>query len=151
MKNKSKLLSLVVVLVLVVAFALVACVPQGNQPNDPQEGTCTVVVGEKAYSVDLSKVTITEGLFSVLDYLKDTQGLTYSATNGYLNSIDSLANNYETSEYIYIYTSVKADFDVSDYATTEEYNDVTLTSSGVGGKEMHIEKDCVILITLIKW
>lgn len=147
MKNKSKLLSLVVVLVLVVAFALVACVPQ----NNPQEGTCTIVVGEKAYTVDLSKVTITDGLFSVLDYLKDNQGLTYSATDGYLNSIDSLANNYETGEYIYIYTSVKADFDVSEYASTKEYNGATLTSSGVGGKEMHIEKDCIILITLIKW
>lgn len=148
MKNKSKLLSLVIILVLVVAFALVACVPQ---ENNPQEGTCTIVVGEKAYTVDLSKVTVTDGLFSVLDYLKDSQGLTYSATNGYFNSIDSLSNNSDTSEYIYIYTSVKADFDVSEYASTKEYNDVTLTSSGVGGKDMHIEKDCVILITLIKW
>lgn len=145
MKNRSKLLTLSLILVLVVAFALVACVPQ------PSDGTCTLVVGEKAYSVDLSKIGITNGLFSVLDYLKDTQGLTYTANNGYLESIDSMANNSETGEYLYIYTTVKADFDVSEYVSTREYNGITLTSSGVGAGSMHIENGCTILIGYIKF
>lgn len=147
MKNRSKLLTLSLILVLVVAFALVACVPQPGK----QDGTCTLVVGEKAYSVDLSKVNITNGLFSVLDYLKDTQGLTYTANNGYLETIDSMANNSQTGEYLYIYTTVKADFDVSEYVSTREYNGITLTNSGFGAESMHIENGCTILIGYIKF
>lgn len=151
MKNRSKLLTLSLILVLVVAFALVACVPQVKPQPGEQGDACTLVVGEKAYSVDLSKVEITKGLFSVLDYLKDTQGLTYTANSGYLETIDSMANNSQTGEYLYIYTTVKADFDVTEYVSTREYNGITLTSSGVGAESMHIENGCTILIGYIKF
>ena len=66
-----------------------------------------------------------------------------------INKVGSLENNDETWEYIYLYTSVAQDVDVSEYATTVEYKGQTLTSSGVGASDMHLEDGAIIYIGTI--
>lgn len=147
MKNFKKLMVLFVIVALV--FALVGCI----EPTADTEGKMTVVVGETAYTVELSEVTVNNGLLSILEYLKETQGLVYETRSDSYGTMIIKANELEensaTGTYIYIYTSVTKDYDVSEYATTKEYNGTTLTNSGVGASLMSIEKDSIILITTI--
>lgn len=147
MGNFKKLMVLFVIVALV--LALVGCI----EPTADTEGKMTVVVGETAYTVELSEVTVNNGLFSILDYLKETQGLVYETRSDSYGTMiikaNELEENVATGTYIYIYTSVTKDHDVSEYASMKEYNGTTLTNSGVGASLMSIEKDSIILIATI--
>lgn len=143
-------------LVLVMIMALVCAVSCSNEQD--ASGEMTIVIGgEKVteYKVDLDKVEIKEGLISVLDYLKSENKLTYTANDSgygaYLTSVGDVKEDSANSTYVYIWTSVEADFDTSAYATTMEYNGKTLTSSGVGASSMHIEDGAVVYIGTIKY
>ena len=160
MKKRISSIALVLVVILA-ALSFAACT--SNQGSDVTTttsttaaavDTMTVVIGTEtpvAYTVELGKFEITDGLMSVLEYLKTTQGLEYTADDtgygAFLTKIDSLEQ--KDGNYIYIYTSVEKDIDVSQYATTVEYNGATITSAGVGASELTIEADCVIYIGTI--
>ena len=75
----------------------------------------------------------------------------FSETGGFINEVGTLKNDAAANAYIIIYTSVEKDFDVSQYATTTDYKGVTLTSSGVGFKEMHVEEGAIILFKVVKF
>ena len=114
----------------------------------------TLVIGTDeptAYTVDLGAFEITDGLMSVLEYLKTTQGLEYASDDtgygAFLTRVGALEQ--KDGAYIYLYTSVEKDIDVSQYATTVEYNGATITSAGVGATELTIEPDCIIYIGTI--
>lgn len=113
----------------------------------------TVILGTEpsvVYTVDLDDVEITNGLISVLDYLKEKEGLEVvyedSGYGAYLTQIGDIKQDAANGVYIYLWTSVEKDFDVSQYATTVTVNGMTLTSSGVGASQMTVEEDCVIYI-----
>lgn len=120
----------------------------------PAVKTMTLVVGTEtptAYTVELDKVEITEGVMSVLAYLKTTEGLDYASDDtgygAFLTKVGALEQ--ADGKYIYLYTSVEKDIDVSQYATTVEFEGKTLTSAGVGASEMTIEDCCIIYIGTI--
>ena len=46
---------------------------------------------------------------------------------------------------------MEKDFDVSEYATTVDYDGKTLTNSGVGVSQMSVKEGCTILITTISF
>ena len=119
------------------------------------KGYCKVVLGDEnktEYEIDLDLVNINNGLLSVLDHLKETKGLTYSCdASGFLTDVGNVKQDTAAGVYIYLYTSVVKDQDVSQYATTMKYNDLTLISTGVGTKDMTIEKDAIIYIGTISW
>ena len=75
----------------------------------------------------------------------------FSETGGFINEVGTLKNDAAANAYIMIYTSVEKDFDVSQYATTTDYKGVTLTSSGFGFKEMHVEEGAIILFKVVKF
>jgi hypothetical protein len=106
------------------------------------------------YTIDLSKAE-GDGLFAALDYAKEKYGLAYSysgeGTSAYLEQVGDLKNDSSAGVYIYVYTSVDKDFDVSEYATTIEYKGQTLHSSGVGAYSMTLEDGAVIYIGTIKY
>ena len=157
MMLKNKLLRL---LALTIAFAtallsLTAC---GGTDNSGTEGTLTLVIFDEVaveYEVDLSLVGEGDGLMPVLSYLSENEGLTYTATDGgygaYLTSLGTLRESAIEGKYLYVYTSVAADFDVSAYAKTVDYAGVTLTSSGVGISEMTLTDGAVIYVTYITY
>ncbi len=146
----TKLFALLTLLVLVLALGLVGC--NGN-PGETAAGSCTVVIGgetETVYTVALSEVIVTEGLRSVLAHLAATEGLTVAyRQDGVLTRVGDLVAH--DNVYLWLYTSVEADFDVSVYATTIDYHGRTLVSPGVGVAEMTVEDGAVYYIGTIDW
>ena len=149
----SRLLALALALT-VTLFCLVSC----STGEIDAEGSVTVVIyGTEAteYTVSLDSLSDGEGLIPVLDYLKAEEGVDYTATDAgygaYLTSLGTLKENATEGKYLYVYTSVEADFDVSAYAKTVEYDGKTLTSSGVGISEMSLTDGAVIYFTYITY
>ena len=145
MKMK-KILALLLALCLTVC-ALASCSAIG-------EGKATVVVAGAEtveYTVNLGKVEGDKGLISVLDYLKQKEGLDYSVTGTMLDYVGDVKNDYDKGEYVYLYTSVQKDKDVTEWATTIDYKGTTLTSSGVGATDMSLEDGAIIYVGIIKW
>ncbi len=125
-----------------------------DKRNEESGGVATLVVaGEEIaeYEVELDGLDLSEGVISLLKSLKSDGVLDYSMSGTMLESVGDVANDAAANKWIYVYTSVAADADVSQYATTVEYNGQTLTSSGVGASDMHIEDGAVIYIGLISW
>ena len=136
------------VVMIFAAFSLTAC-----SEND-SEGNATLVIAteeKQVYDIPLSKIGEGKGVVPALEYLKEEKGLEYDLASGYLNSIGGLANDYVAGKYIYIYTSVEKDFDVSEYKMEMEYEGKTLVSSGVGIEDMSLTDGAVVYIGLISW
>ncbi len=143
------------ILALTLAIVCIGLVFVGCQKEEVSEtGFCTVVIeGEPAteYRINLDEVTGTDGLLSVLEYLKAEEGLSYVAEAGFLTEVGALKQDATAGKYVYIWTSVEKDFDVSAYASTKTYGDLTLTSSGVGAKDMTVTDGATIYIGLYSW
>lgn len=150
MKNFSKV-AVIVCLALALVLCAVAC-----QPEMPSKGEVTIVVapleGEATeYEVDLSDIAEDGGVIAILDYLQTNKRLEYSRYGAYLTKVGNLQQNDATGEYIYLYTSVAKDADVSEYASTVEYKGKTLNNSGEGVARMSVEDGAIIYITIIKF
>ena len=119
------------------------------------KGYCKIVLGDTSkteYEVNLDLVTVDNGLLSVLDYLKAEKGLTYACdASGFLTEVGGVKQDTSAGVYVYLFTSVVKDQDVSKYKTTQTYGDMTLVSAGVGTKDMTIENGAVIYIGTISW
>ena len=143
------------VLAIIMALCLAATIFMGCTRKESVNGYCTVVLGnanQTAYTVNLDNVTIDNGLISLLDHLKKAEGLTYSCDpSGFLTEVGDVKQDTGAGVYIYIYTSVEKDQDVSQYAKAMTYNSSTLVSTGVGAKDMTIEDGAVIYIGTIVW
>jgi len=174
-KTKMKKTKFLRVLALLMALCLVSLLFVGCEKNDKGDtaetgttaeslteaasqnvkGYCKIVLGDTnktEYEINLDLVKTDKGLLSVLDYLKETKGLTYACdASGFLTEVGGVKQDTAAGVYIYLYTSVVKDQDVSQYATTVKYNDLTLVSAGVGTKDMTIEKDAIIYIGTIVW
>ena len=148
--------ALLLLLLVAICISVVSC-----GTNESVKGVITVVVENEnvgtssvvdttAYEVDLDKVT-GEGVKGVFEYLKENENLTFEMSSGMINKLGSLYNDYTAGTYIYLYTSIEADFDVSQYKMTKEYGDITLTSSGVGIDDMHLEEGCIIYVGTISY
>lgn len=151
MKHAKKLSALLLALILMLSFA--AC---GSEQKSA--GQCTIVVGgqeEKVYSVPLNALSVDKGLISVLDYLKENEGLdveyTESATGAFLTKVGECEQDEKSGVYVYIYTSVEKDFDVSEYKKTMDYKGTALTSSGVGASQMTVCDGAIVYIGTIKY
>lgn len=142
------------ILALALALCLMLCALTSCFLNEIGEGKATVVVaGEETveYTVNLGKIEGKKGLVSVLDYLKEKEGLDYSISGTMLDYVGDVKNDYDKGEYVYIYTTVEKDKDVSQWAQTIDYRGTTLTSAGVGATEMTIEDGAIIYIGTIVW
>ena len=115
------------------------------------DGALTLVIEGEAiacYTVSLDKVDAERGVLGVIEYLGEIDALSYEMSGTMLTRIGELANG-EGGRYIYVFTSVAADHDVSQYAKTAVYGDMTLGSTGVGIEEMTVEAGMVIYIALV--
>ncbi|MDE5756186.1 MAG: hypothetical protein K2I23_03770 [Clostridia bacterium] len=155
MKKYSKIL-VAILLITLLATALFACI---NPDNDSQ-GKMTLVVlngdDAKEYTVDLAKIpsgNSSTGLMAILDYLKDKGELTYTSNDSgygaYLTQVNELTEG--GGNYIYVYTDVQADFDVTQYASQITYKNKSYTNSGVGASQMSVKDGCTIIITTISF
>ena len=143
---------ILVLLAASLALSLAAC---SNEQS--LTGECKIVIAstpETVYTVDLSEVEITEGVYSVLKYLRDTEGLEFTAqesaaTGAYLTELEGL--ELSAGQYIYTWTSVESDFDASGMAEDVEYNGITLKPSATGLSSMSLEDGAIIYIGYIEF
>ncbi len=118
-------------------------------------GTVKVYVGSEnvCYTVDLSKVEIKNGLFSVIEYLSEEENLalnySVSAFSYYVTEFGSLKEG--DGNYIYFYTSISSDFDVSSYKREVAIFGQTLVSSRVGVQDMKVENNAVYFVGLVNY
>ena len=154
MKKYAKIL-VAILLISLLATALFACI----NPDSDSQGKMTLVVldgdNTKEYSVQLEDVTdiSSKGLVAILDHLKAKGELTYSSNDSgygaYLTQVNGLSEG--NGIYVYVYTDVQADFDVSQYASQITYKDKSYTNSGVGISQMSVKDGCTIVITTISF
>lgn len=138
------------VAVAILCVALVGCAPT------VAEGECLIVIAAyeenvKEYKVNLNEENSGEGLFSVLEYLKENEGLTYvaqeSTYGAYLLEIGDVKPDSTKGEYVKLYTSVESDFDTSAYFEETEYKGIKLGTAGVGASSMKLEGGAIYYIT----
>ncbi len=148
MKKTAKTL-LMLIMLLVATLAVVSCSDDGNFDKDDK---MTLVVAEeeaKVFEIPLADFKKSDSLVSVLDYLKEEGKLDYEISGTFLTRVGDVKN--EGNRYLYVFTTVEADVDVSQYASTVQYGDMTITSSGVGAQKMHLENGATIYIGTIVW
>lgn len=153
MKKYAKIIT-AILLVTLLALTFVACI----DPDNNSQGTMTLVLlngdDAKEYTVDLSKIPSDSnqtGLMAVLDYLQSDGQLTYAEEGGLLTQVGILTDQRVDGKYIYIYTDVETDFDVSAYAVQITYKEKSYTNSGFGASQMSIKDGCTIVITYLIW
>ena len=153
MKNLKKIAALLLALsIMLCAFSLTAC--NTGDADQSTSGSVTLVVKgaeEKSYTVSLDGLSLDKGLVSVLDALKAEGKLDYGITGTFLDYVGDVKNDYEKGEYVYIYTSVTADQDVSEYKETVTYQGTELVSVGVGAIEMTVEDGAIFYVSTVKW
>lgn len=155
-ENKmKKILSLMLVIALLV-LSLSACADNGegggNPPPEGEAATFTLVIAtpeKQVYEVPIAELGEGDGLMPVFEYLKTTKGLQYDISGTMINSIGGLENDYNTSRYIYIFTSVERDFDVTEYKEEIVYEGKTLVSAGVGFHQMTVSDGAIVYIGLV--
>lgn len=147
---------LLVALLSVAALCLAAC-GNGTEGTD-DAGNATgkkmfLVIADGTAADDIISVNTVyldgmdgADLFDVLDAAQ----IGYTESGGFINTVDGI--NLGANEYVYLYTSVEKDKDVTQYALTVDWwMGTTLTSSGVGASQMTIEDGCTVLIGKIAW
>ena len=151
--------ALMLVLCLLALTLLVSC--RGGKIDE--SGSCTVVIADgentAVFEVPLEELAGGNGAIAALDYLVSEGKITYLSEDGgfgaYLTEVSavdggvSVKQDYAENRYVYIYTSVEADADVTSYAKSVQYDGMTLTSSGKGISEMSLPEGAVIYITTI--
>ena len=154
---------------IMLAFAVLAAalVAFAGCAVDELKGVMTIVLDNQTepaveITVDLAEgeFTTRQRLLDVLFWLGEKDEIDFNFTGGvtgaFLSDISSkgenavsVANNAEENKWLYIYTSVKQDEDVSAYKSEYEYDGVKYVNSGVGASHMHLESGAVIIFTYI--
>ena len=152
MKRNSKTL-ITLLLALTLIFSLCACGANNAAPENggTEEYVTLVIAGEETvkYTVNLDNLSEGDGIIPLFEYLRDTEGVAFEMNGTMVEMLGELTNDAAANSWIYIYTSVAADADISAYAKTVEYEGKTLTSSGFGANQMHLEGGAVIYVTTI--
>lgn len=149
--KKIHYVSALLLLIVVMLFG-VACGSEKNDENlfgENESMRLVIAYADKPEEITLELEGLNRGI-SLLELL-DEKEIPYTASDGFLYSVKDFAPDSLKGEYIYIYTSVEQDFDVSENVQEMEYDSVTLTSSGFGADEMSIENGCIIYIGMTKW
>ena len=152
--NKKRILAVMLTLALVLslAFAFAACTD--DQTPAAKEGAFRVVLMPKegeadVYTIDMALLDGEKNGEAAVMQLAGNHGVSVtweeSSFGKYLIAIGCVQPT-EANEYVRLFTSVEKDKGVDAYATTIEYDGVSLTSSAVGISLMTVEPDCVILI-----
>ena len=147
MQNLKKIAALLLALLIILcAFSLTAC--NTEEPQSSSGSVTLVVKGaeEKSYTVSLDGLTVDKGLLSIFDSLKADGKLDYGITGTFLDYVGEVKNDYDKGEYIYVYTSIEADHDVSVMRHSITYNGRELVSAGIGAAEMTVKDGAIFYV-----
>ncbi len=149
MKKLTKIIALALALMLALT-SFVACNPE----SDPEGEVTLVVAGDttEVFTVEISEIEGEKNVLTLVEHLKNEGVLDYKTdATGLFTEIGSVKQNAEERKYVWIWTSVEEDFDVSQSVPTKEYNGKTLTSSGFGAKDMALKDGAIIYFSYIIW
>ena len=139
---------LVVLSLALLAFA--SCSKDDGRFGENDKMTLVVAEEEvKVFEIPLRDFKKSDGVIDVLDYLKSEGKLDYEVSGTMVTKVGNLKN--EGNGYIYFYTTVEEDVDVSEYATSVQYGEISITSSGVGAESMHLENGAIVYIGILVW
>ncbi len=148
MKKTAKLLLLI--MLSLALLALSSCTKKDENFNVGDKMTIVVAEDEPlVFEVELKDFKKSNSVKKVLDYLKSTGELDYEISGTMVTKVGNLKN--EGNGYIYFYTTVEEDVDVSEYASSVQYGDISITSSGVGVEDMHLENGAIVYIGILVW
>lgn len=154
-KKTAKIIALILSLAL--SLTLASCKGEEQPPSGGTGGTggdtiTLVVVGEAVSEYTVSTEGLTDGasVISVLDYLKGIGALEYAMNGTMLSRVGELTDG-EGGKYIFIFTDLEANHDVSQWAKTVDYRGKTLTSSGFGAGDTQVAAGMIIYITLVSF
>ena len=148
MKKLTKIIALALAIMLALT-AFTAC-----NGSDPEGEVTLVVAGDvtEVFTVGISEIEGEKNVLTLVEYLNNKGLLDYKTdATGFFTEIGSVKQNADEGKYVGIWTSVEENFDVSQYATTKEYKGKTLTSSGVGAKDMTLKDGAIIYFSYIIW
>ena len=155
-----KITSIILALLVICSlFSMSACSDNNDTTTTTvKPATMTLVVGTKSptiYIVELDGLETDKGIMPILEHLKQTKGLRYASNYGtygsYLTKVGDLEQNDELKSYIYLFTSVEKDRDVTEYSRTVKFEGKQLFSAGVGASELTIEDGCIIYIGTVQF
>ena len=153
MEEKMKKITKAWVVLVVLSLALLALASCSKDSGKFDEGDkMTLVVAEeevKVFEIPLRDFKKSDSVIDVLDYLKSEGKLDYEVSGTMVTKVGNLKN--EGNGYIYFYTTVEEDVDVSEYATSVQYGEISITSSGVGAESMHLENGAIVYIGILVW
>lgn len=148
MKKTAKLLLLI--MLSLALLALSSCTKKDENFNVGDKMTIVVAEDEPlVFEVELKDFKKSNSVKKVLDYLKSTGELDYEISGTMVTKVGNLKN--EGNGYIYFYTTVEEDVDVSEYASSVQYGDISIISSGVGVEDMHLENGAIVYIGILVW
>ena len=141
---------LALILLSLALFALASCSKDSGKFDEGDKMTLVVAEEEaKVFEIPLSDFKKSDSVIDLLQYLKSEGKLNYEISGTMVTKVGNLKN--EGNGYIYFYTTVEKDVDVSEYATTVQYGNVSITSSGVGAESMHLENGAIVYIGIVVW
>lgn len=149
---KTSLVALTILTAILVVCSLAGC--EKDDDVFGKKDTMTLIIGTDdpaEYEIKLDGLSVECNLVDVLDAAKKQFGIECVITDGMLYEVGALKPDSGKGEYIYLFTTVEADFDVGEYAQGMSYKDLTLTSSGVGASDMTIVADCTVYIGTINF
>ena len=153
MKKISKIL-IAFTLILSLLLLSACTAPESSDNNGGGSGDTVTLAIEGSvlteYTVDVSKINLSGGVMALLNYLEGIDALDYEMDGTMISSLGELTNG-EGGKYIYLFTSVESDFDVSVYSKTAKYRGMTLTSARVGASDMTLVAGAVIYATLVSF
>ena len=151
-KKTAKIIALILSLAL--SLTLASCKGEEQPPSGGTGGdTLTLVVAGEAvseYTVSTEGLPDGASVISVLDYLKGIGALEYAMNGTMLSRVGELTDG-EGGKYIFIFTDLEANHDVSQWAKTVDYRGKTLTSSGFGAGDTQVAAGMIIYITLVSF
>ena len=117
----------------------------------------TLVVGGSSptiYIVKLDGIDTTQGIMPILTHLKETKGLDYIATTSSegvtLTRVGDVKQNEELKSYLYIFSTVEKDRDITENSRTVRFEGKHIFSAGVSADKLTIEDGCIIYIGLVR-
>lgn len=159
--KKILIAGLSVLLLCLSVFCLVACT-DGPAPVVAEKIVFSVEeTGVKVIFIDAenNSETAYDGAYSA-EYLDD---LIYFLAGKEVLEAESSSSQYGSfftkigslsqsdNNYLYFYTNLDEYKDVTDYALTETYNDLTLTSVSLGASSLPVKAGAVYMVTLVSF
>jgi len=127
--------------------ALVSCTQA-----DAKGKATLVIAGESVTKYDVSLDDFEGGTVAdMLNYLKESKGLAFEYSGTMVSKVGEVENDAAKGNWVYFWTSVEADMDVTEWVSYVDYEGQKLASAGKSVFEMSVVDGAVIYVGYYKY